>query len=126
MAYLLDTHTLLWFLQDDSQLSNKSRELIEISDVFVSIASLWEIAIKHSLGKLQLPKPFDDIFPEQLIINEIDILSIDINHIKIVNQLKFIHRDPFDRVIIAQALNNNLILISKDTKFADYGVNLLW
>lgn len=126
MAYLLDTHTLLWFLQDDSQLSNKSRELIEISDVFVSIASLWGIAIKHSLGKLQLPKPFDDIFPEQLIINEIDILSIDINHIKIVNQLKFIHRDPFDRVIIAQALNNNLILISKDTKFADYGVNLLW
>lgn len=124
--YLLDTHTLLWFLQNDKQLGKTALEIIEHNDVCVSMASLWEIGIKNSLGKLDLPLPFDEIFPNQLLINDIAILPIELIHLKIVNQLKFHHRDPFDRLIIAQALNNNLTLISKDSKFADYGVNLLW
>lgn len=124
--YLLDTYTLLWFLQNDNHLSHEVCEIIETSDVMVSVASLWEIAIKNSLGKLILPKPFCDIFPKQLQMNDIDILAIDVKHLNKVNELEFLHRDLFDRLIIAQALTNNLTLISKDTQFGQYGVNLLW
>lgn len=124
--YLLDTHALLWFLQNDKQLGKTALEIIEHNDVCVSMASLWEIAIKNSLGKLELPLPFDEIFPKQLLINDIAILPIELMHLKMINKLDFYHRDPFDRLIIAQALNNDLTLISKDGKFADYGVNLLW
>ncbi|WFF39028.1 type II toxin-antitoxin system VapC family toxin [Moraxella nasibovis] len=124
--YLLDTHALLWFLQNDKQLGKTALEIIEHNDVCVSMASLWEIAIKNSLGKLELPLPFDEIFPKQLLINDIAILPIELMHLKMINKLDFYHRDPFDRLIIAQALNNDLTLISKDGKFADYDVNLLW
>ncbi|WP_323842385.1 MULTISPECIES: type II toxin-antitoxin system VapC family toxin [unclassified Moraxella] len=124
--YLLDTHILLWFLQNDTQLSKTALKIIETNDVCVSMASLWEIGIKHSLGKLDLPLPFGEIFPSQLMMNDINVLPIEMVHLTIVNQLKFYHKDPFDRLIIAQALNGGLTLISKDSKFAEYGVNLLW
>ncbi len=76
MKYLLDTHTLLWFLAGETQLSGKARQLIEDlnNEIFVSIVSLWEIAIKVSLGKLTLIKPFEDVFPEQLRLNSIEFV----------------------------------------------------
>lgn len=126
MLYLMDTHVLIWFLHNDKQLSKKALDIIETNDVIVSVASLWEISIKTSLGKLTLAEPFNDFFPKQLIINGIDILSITISHLNKVNTLKFVHRDPFDRLIIAQSLVENIPLISKGTKFHDYGVNLIW
>lgn len=126
MLYLMDTHVLIWFLHNDKQLSKKALGIIETNDVIVSVASLWEISIKTSLGKLTLAEPFNDFFPKQLIINGIDILSITISHLNKVNTLKFVHRDPFDRLIIAQSLVENIPLISKDIEFKAYGVDLVW
>ncbi len=127
MKYLLDTHALLWFLNDDKQLNISTLAMIEDADIlYISVVSLWEIAIKYSLGKLSLPKPFEEVFPYELIKNDIEILPIDIHHIYQLNYLKFYHRDPFDRLMIAQAMVENLPIISKDAFFSNYDVQCLW
>ncbi len=127
MKYLLDTHTLLWFLNEDQQLKPSTLELIENADlIYVSIASLWEIAIKYSLGKLSLPNDYKKIFPYQLTQNDIDVLPIKIHHIYGINHLEFHHRDPFDRIIIAQSMAEDLPIISKDGVFDKYDVKCIW
>ena len=128
MRYLLDTNALLWFLADDKKLSRRSRQLIESSsnESFVSIVSLWEIAIKTGLGKLDLAEPFEQMFPEQLHLNSIEILDITVNHLIKLTTLTLHHRDPFDRLIIAQGLVENLPIISVDTVFDAYGINREW
>ena len=128
MKYLLDTHTLLWFLTDDKKLSRRARQLIESSsnESFLSIVSLWEIAIKTGLGKLDLDKPFEQMFPEQLYLNNIKILDITVNSLIKLTTLPFHHRDPFDRLIIAQGLVENLPIISVDTDFDAYGIDREW
>ncbi len=128
MKYLIDTHTLLWFLNGDQKLSDKSRHLIESphNTKFLSIVSLWEIAIKVSLGKLVLDKPFERLFPEQLYFNRIETLDIRVNDLIALNTLPFHHRDPFDRLIIAQALVENIPIISTDTAFDAYGISREW
>ena len=90
--------------------------------IFLSIASLWEIALKVSLGKLILGKPFDELIPEQLISNEITILPIDIPAFSLVSNLRFYHRDSFDRIIIAQAMVEEMPLIGRDPEFAKYPI----
>ena len=104
MRYLLDTHTLLWLFADDKRLSDSARELIESqsNDIFISIASLWEVAIKVSIGKLTLDKPFEQVFPEELRLNNIEILDITVDSLIKLTTLPYHHRDPFDRLIIAQ------------------------
>ncbi len=119
MTYLLDTHALIWFLHNDEQLSKKALKIIETEEVVVSIATLWEIAIKTSLGKLTLAEPFEDFFPKQLQMNDIEILSVSIAHLHKLKQLEFYHRDPFDRLIIAQSMVEGMTLISKDGVFKD-------
>ena len=128
MRYLLDTHTLLWFLADDKRLSDSARELIESqsNDIFISIASLWEIAIKVNIGKLILDKPFEQVFPEELRLNNIEILSITVDNLIKLTTLPYHHRDPFDRLIIAQALVENLPIIGVDGNFDTYGINREW
>jgi len=128
MKYLLDTHTLLWFLQGDKKLSAKARRLIDSprNEKFLSIASLWEIAIKVSLGKLALNKPFERLFPEQLLFNRIQILDITVDSLTKLTTLPFHHRDPFDRLIIAQALVEGLPVISADTVFDAYEISREW
>lgn len=128
MRLLLDTHTLLWFLEDSPQLSSTARTEIEESanDVFVSAASLWEIAIKVSLGKLALNKPIDVWMPTELAANSIDLLGISIDHIVKIASLPFHHRDPFDRLLIAQALVENMLVVGADSAFDSYGVKRLW
>lgn len=126
MVYLLDTHTLLWFLKDDKQLSQNALNVIETNNIKVSIATLWEIAIKTSLGKLILPAPFAVIFPQQLYINDIAIIQTSIEHLSQLNQLEFHHRDPFDRLLIAQAMVEGMTLISRDKAFKDYDVKVIW
>ena len=128
MKYLFDTHTLLWFLNGDQKLSDKARHLIESphNTKFLSIASLWEIAIKVSLRKLVLDKPFERLFPEQLYFNRIEILDIRVNDLITLTTLPFHHRDPFDRLIIAQALVENIPIISVDTAFDAYGISREW
>lgn len=114
MKYLLDTHTLLWFLAGDEKLSCKARQLIDDSsnEKFLSIVSLWEIAVKVGLGKIDLDKPFEQIFPERLDFNRIRILDITVDSLVKLTTLPFHHRDPFDRLIIAQGLTEGFPIIS--------------
>ena len=124
---LLGTHTLIWFINGDTELSKKARELIEDDNSinFISIASLWEIAIKVSLGKLQLNTSFEEI-NRQIEINGFQWLPITSDHTLILSKLPFHHRDPFDRMIIAQSIANNLTSISRDSNFKNYEINILW
>ncbi len=128
MKYLLDTHALLWFLDDSPQLSARARSLIEAGDsqAIVSAASLWEIAIKISTGKLSLSQPLGATFPTQLDANNITLLLITIAHLEEVARLPFHHRDPFDRPLIAQAYSESMPLISQDSAFASYDVPVEW
>ena len=127
MQYLLDTHTLLWFLQDDPQLPEKvGNEITDIeNNCYVSIASLWEIAIKTNLGKLTIKFPFIK-FASYLADNEIEVLQIGFDHLIQVATLDLHHRDPFDRIIIAQGLVENLTIITKDENFPSYTNRILW
>lgn len=102
---LLDTLAFLWFIDGDERLTPTARALIEDlnNDVYLSVASLWEIAIKISLGRLQLAQPFATFIPHQLSINQIGLLGMTISHMTIIASLPFHHRDPFDRLLVAQA-----------------------
>lgn len=124
---LLDTHTLIWFINGSSALSRAARQAIEAEGVmnFVSIASLWEIAIKISLGKLELTTPFQQI-NSQISANGFELLPITFADTVTLSTLPFHHRDPFDRILIAQAVTNGLILISKDQHFSAYGATCIW
>lgn len=128
VRYLLDTHTLLWFITEDEELSDRARQLILDSnnEIFLSIASLWEIAIKVNIGKLALDKPFNQLFPDELDAHGIEILNITINSLIHLTTLPFHHRDPFDRLIIAQALDEGISVISVDSALDPYGVNREW
>ena len=128
MKYLLDTHALLWFLRGDKKLSAKARGLIDNpgNRKFLSIASLWEIAIKVSLRKLVLDKPFEKLFPEQLHFNRIEILDITVDSLTKLTTLPFHHREPFDRLIIAQAIVERLPIIGVDAVFDVYGISREW
>ena len=127
MNYLLDTHTLIWFLNGDKLLSNKARKAIESETAvnFVSIASLWEISIKLSLERLEIKFPFETI-AEQFEKNNFQLLPITFNDTLMLAGLPLFHRDPFDRMIICQSITNNFTLISKDKEFAAYKIKLLW
>ncbi|NOT48301.1 MAG: type II toxin-antitoxin system VapC family toxin [Acidobacteria bacterium] len=126
MRILIDTHILIWHLEDDKRLTAQHGNIIEDSNnrVFVSVASLWEIAIKTSRGKLSLSRPIEDIFSE-IERSTSSILLIKANHSLHVSKLIFHHNDPFDRMIIAQALVEGLPVMSTDKNFAAYGVTLL-
>jgi PIN domain nuclease of toxin-antitoxin system len=127
MRVLLDTHAFLWFLDGNSELSNQAKAVIENTECekYVSIASFWEIAIKSSLGKLTLDVPFAELKAE-VVKNNFQILPITFQDTLRLTTLHFHHRDPFDRIIISQAKENNLTLISCDDNFQQYDVNLLW
>lgn len=128
MSLLLDTQVLLWFLLDDPRLSEKAQANIVADEVsiFVSPASIWEIAIKISLGKYALPAPFASFWNEQLQTNDFSLLPISVPHAAQVANLPFHHRDPFDRLIIAQALVEGLSVASSDNAFDRYGVTRIW
>lgn len=128
MKYLLDTNALLWFLAGDDRLSDTAQQLIDdtSNETFLSIVSLWEIAIKVRLGKLDLDRPFEQVFPERLHFNRIAILDITVDSLIKLTTLPFHHRDPFDRLIIAQGLVEGFPIISVDTKFDAYGVDREW
>jgi PIN domain nuclease of toxin-antitoxin system len=128
MRLLLDTHTLLWWVEDDTRLSSKARKAIGAAsaECHVSLASAWEMAIKSHLGKLKLATPIRQYFPTQLATNGFMQLDIAFRHVARVESLEFHHRDPFDRLLAAQALEEKLTLVSADAVFEDYGVKRLW
>ena len=128
MKLLLDTHAFLWFILDSPQLSSVAKRLIEDeeNEVFMSMASLWEMAVKVSLGKLTIPVPFEQFIPHQILINDFLILPITVPHVQYVAQLPFWHRDPFDRLLVAQCIIEEMIMVSRDRAFDDYGVRRTW
>ena len=121
MKFLIDTHTFLWFVAGAENLSKTAKEHIANNDnqIFISIASLWEMAIKNSLGKLDINGGYETVIND-VIANDIQIVAINFQHTLIQNKLPFYHRDPFDRIIIAQAIAEKIDLISIDTVFDDY------
>ena len=128
MRLLLDTHTFLWFLSGDPKLSDHARGLIEEpeNERNVSVASLWEIAIKISIGKLEVSGTFAEVFPPQIESNAIRVLPIEPEHLDIVSRLPFHHRDPFDRLILAQSIAEDLPILSRDPEFDSYAVERIW
>jgi len=128
MRLLLDTHAFLWFIMGSSNLSTSARAMIEdeANESFLSVASLWEMAIKVSLGKLTLSAPLDALIPQQLSLNGIELLGIQVAHAAVVSTLPFHHRDPFDRLLIAQAVVEGMPVISADVAFDAYPVKRLW
>lgn len=128
MRLLLDTHTLIWFLEDAPPLSVAARSAIENGDhvKYISHASAWEMAIKMSLGKLRLPVPYADLFPSRLEAMGFEMLPINLAHFRALLTMPWHHRDPFDRLLIAQAQIEGLTLVTRDSHFAAYGVSILW
>jgi PIN domain nuclease of toxin-antitoxin system len=130
MRLLLDTHTFIWYLTDNYKLSNQVLELIndENNQILLSIASLWEIAIKQSIGKLSFNQslPFDIFIAQQLNLNDFSLLDIKISHVAVVSSLPLHHRDPFDRLLIAQSVGENIPLLSADKIFDAYPIQRVW
>lgn len=128
MRLLLDTHAFLWFIAGDPRLSAPARAAIEdpANDKVVSAASAWEMAIKVSLGKLSLTEPFDVLVPRELARNGFRLLPIELSHAATVATLTFHHRDPFDRALIAQALAEQMAIVSADAAFDADGIQRIW
>jgi PIN domain nuclease of toxin-antitoxin system len=126
--YLLDTHCWLWWHADPDKLSASTFQLIEngATKIFFSVVSAWEITIKYSLNKLQLPLPPRKYIPSRLELSYMDILPIQLEHTLRVGQLPVHHKDPFDRLLIAQAQAENLIVITHDSHFAKYEIETFY
>ncbi len=128
MKLLLDTHTFLWFIAGDNQLDQYARQLIENpqNQRYLSVASVWEITIKSSLGRLQVPMPPSQLIQDHVWTNAIELLPIVSAHLDSLYGLPYHHKDPFDRLMIAQAIQDEMVLITKDKLFNAYGVKLAW
>lgn len=128
MSCLLDTHTLLWMLSDSKRLSATARTTILGADteLHFSMASYWEIGIKISLGKLSLAEAWQETIPRQMTRNGITWMPISPAHVHEVSCLPWHHRDPFDRLLAAQAKVNGLAIVSADTAFDRYEVERVW
>ena len=126
MKILIDTHVLLWGLQDESKLSRRVRVLLPASDVWISVASLWEIVAKVQAGKLVLPTPVGDYLARKLRENGVSVLPLTFDDVRRLEDLPLHHRDPFDRILIAQSLNESMPLVSGDQQFEKYEVEVIW
>lgn len=128
MRLLLDTHTFLWFIDGNPKLSSYARQLIEElgNERLLSVASLWEMSIKNSLGKLKLPLPFTKLVTEQVYGNAIELLHIAPEHLDVLQTLPFYHKYPFDRLILAQSLSEDITILSREKAFDDYAIRRFW
>jgi PIN domain nuclease of toxin-antitoxin system len=128
MKILLDTHTFLWWISDDQKLSGRAREIISdgSNELFLSAATGWEIAIKVQIGRLKLPEEPIRFIIEQMRINAIQSLPIQMNHALHISTLPQHHRDPFDRLLIAQAQLEGLPVLSSDHQLANYQIEVIW
>ncbi|NJK75756.1 MAG: type II toxin-antitoxin system VapC family toxin [Oscillatoriales cyanobacterium RU_3_3] len=128
MRLLLDTHAFIWYTTDSLRLSTTARALIDNgdNDILLSAASVWEMAIKHSIGRLNFSRPFMEFIKQQLAINRIEILEISFDHIEVVASLPLHHRDPFDRMIISQSMAEQMPILSVDVIFDAYSIARIW
>ncbi|MCL1884707.1 MAG: type II toxin-antitoxin system VapC family toxin [Defluviitaleaceae bacterium] len=127
MKYLLDTHTLIWLIEASSKVSNDIKERLKIPDnsIYLSSVSLWEIAIKSSLGKLELKSPFNNLLSD-LSSTNIVILQVENEYLEKLTTLPLIHKDPFDRLLISTALVEDLTIITTDENIQKYDVSWIW
>lgn len=130
-AFLLDTHSLIWFFKGNTQLSRKAKKIIddEANIKFISIVSVWEMTIKQSKGRefLDLGTTVDEFVRQKLIYQDFQILSVDLAHLKTLSELPpSTHKDPFDRLLISQSISEKLPIISCDGKFDSYPVEKVW
>ncbi len=128
MKLLLDTHSFLWFVGNSPKLSGKARQLIHDlnNEVYLSIASVWEMGIKVSIGKMSLTQPIKSFVTSQLSANRINLLAIELDEIETISQMPLHHKDPFDRLLAAQSLVRGMPIISIDSKLDFYAVNRIW
>ncbi|MEP0762369.1 MAG: type II toxin-antitoxin system VapC family toxin [Chloroflexota bacterium] len=128
MRYLLDTHTFLWWDTRSSRLSRRVFDLISdrSNGVWLSMASVWEVQIKHQLARLELSAPLEEIIRIQQRENGINLLPIDLSHVLGLSDLPHHHKDPFDRLLVAQAMAENLVVLSHDPQIARYPVPVVW
>ena len=127
MLYLLDAHAVIWYLEDSPKMSPKARDIIDAdeNDIAISTTSLWEISIKINLGKLKLTVSFNE-FLDNVRSSNFDILPIEDEHLKMLSDLPYLHKDPFDRLLIATAMSKNITLITIDENIQKYDVPYLW
>ena len=127
MNYLVDTHALLWMMFEPKKLSQNAKEILSDESLhkFISITSLWEIAIKNRIGKLPLPMGISGIISKMGVIG-IGRIGVDLRHIEIFNSLPLLHRDPFDGIIIATALSEGMTIITGDENIPKYDVPWVW
>ncbi len=129
MNVLLDTHTFIYWIEDNrSAFSDQTLSIItnKSNSIFLSLASIWEMQIKIQIGKLKLENKLSNVIDEQLQINDLRLLTISANHIYNLSQLPFHHKDPFDRLLISQAMTEGFSLLSKDAQITKYQVNVIW
>ena len=128
MKLLLDSHTFVWTHEEPQKLSRKAAFEIQnpANELFLSAASVWELQIKIQVGKFKFNDTFENVIAEQQLINGIQILPVNLAHALYLKNLPLHHKDPFDRILIAQATVENMTLVSADSKFSAYQVNLLW
>jgi len=128
MKGILDTHTFLWWITDSPQLSPRVREIVSNGDnlLFLSAVSGWEMAVKAELGKLHLPGNLESFISEQLAVNAINTLPVQMSHALHVYILPDHHRDPFDRILVAQAQLEKLPIITIDPQINQYSVETIW
>ncbi|WP_293174702.1 type II toxin-antitoxin system VapC family toxin [Oceanithermus sp.] len=125
---LLDTHAFLWWISDDPRLSPAAREAIAdgASEVFLSAVSVWEMVIKMGLGRLELPEDLESFLARQLQVNGFRPLAMTLPHALAVRHLPDVHKDPFDRLLVAQAQHEELVLVSGDAAVHRYPVSVIW
>jgi len=126
MKVLLDTHTFLWAITDEKKLSPAVRDLLVSAESWWSVASFWETLIKVQIGKLSLPDPAGPFLVSQLSANGVRVLPIELDHILRIEKLPTYHRDPFDRLLIAQSLEEGFPIVTADAAFGDYSVEVIW
>jgi PIN domain nuclease of toxin-antitoxin system len=128
MTLLLDAHTFLWFVWDEVQLTNDAKALIvnPTNQKLISTATYWEIAIKVSIGKLDLGEPYRAFMHREIARNHFDLLHVSVDHAAAVSVLPFHHRDPFDRMLIAQAMVEQIPIVSGNRAFDAYSITRLW
>ena len=127
MRLLLDTHTFLWFVNDNPKLSDRLKDIIEDTNnvSYLSVASLWEMSIKFNLGKLTLNPNYEEFVEREVKTSTIQLLNIELEHLKVNSTLPFHHRDPFDRLIITQSIVEQIPIVSVDSAFDKYSVSVI-
>jgi PIN domain nuclease of toxin-antitoxin system len=128
MKLLLDTHVFIWWFNEPEKLSPKTSTLLadDNNELLLSVASVWEMQIKVQVGKLKLAIPLSELVESQRQTNGVQVLSVELEHVLALDALPALHKDPFDRLLVAQANVEGALLVSRDPVFSSYPVKLIW